>query len=491
MYEVTCFDLNGEVVTSFNQWDTNQVIVIENDNSFFQSAPMFHFCNQKSTVAFGVQSVLKDGKITADVPNILLREPYAITVYIYLYSGTNTQSESSGKTVKIIQLPVRPRPKPTDFAYTDNVQVVFIEDLLDKSNEIYKNVLTVNEDINETKKEIAALSESIGQKSEEATTAAANAKQSEINAKASETIASASADCASTFADRAAESARLTGISETNAHISEINAKDSEAAAKLSEIHASTAEQNTKASEAAAALSEANAENAAEAASASASTAIEKADASAHSAADARASAESVEAYNQLAKSYAVGGTGKRENEDINNAKYYYEQTNQIAAGLGGAILPMGTILFAQLISQTKSAGYMYNISDEFVSDETFKDGGGIHYAAGTNVYYTADGYWDCFAGTGVIVDEELSSTSTNAVQNNAVKSALDKKADLDESGKIPAEQLPVTEIVVDNKLSETSENPVQNKVITEIIGNIESILDDIIGIKDGNEEDY
>ena len=60
----------------------------------------------------------------------------------------------------------------------------------------------------------------------------------------------------------------------------------------------------------------------------------------------------------------------------------------------------MGTISFEELTAQTKESGYMFNISDEFESDNTFKDGGGIKYPAGTNVYYTADGYWDCLAGS-------------------------------------------------------------------------------------------
>ena len=83
----------------------------------------------------------------------------------------------------------------------------------------------------------------------------------------------------------------------------------------------------------------------------------------------------------------------------MDNAKYYYQQIKQINEGLGG-LIPMGTISFEELKSQSKKSGYMYNISDEFESDNTFKDGGNIKYPAGTNIYYTADGYWDCLAGS-------------------------------------------------------------------------------------------
>lgn len=108
---------------------------------------------------------------------------------------------------------------------------------------------------------------------------------------------------------------------------------------------------------------------------------------------------ENSELNAKIARSYAVGDTDHRVGENVDNAKYYYQQAKQISEGLGG-LIPMGTIAFADLHLQTKVAGYMFNISDEFVSDSTFKDGGDIRYPTGTNVYYTADGYWDCLSGS-------------------------------------------------------------------------------------------
>ena len=108
---------------------------------------------------------------------------------------------------------------------------------------------------------------------------------------------------------------------------------------------------------------------------------------------------ENSELNAKIARSYAVGATDHRVGENVDNAKYYYQQAKQISEGLGG-LIPMGTIAFDDLHLQTKVAGYMFNISDEFVSDSTFKDGGDIRYPTGTNVYYTADGYWDCLSGS-------------------------------------------------------------------------------------------
>lgn len=76
------------------------------------------------------------------------------------------------------------------------------------------------------------------------------------------------------------------------------------------------------------------------------------------------------------------------------------ERTSEIIVDVGNALIPKGTVTFEELIAVDKATGYLYNISNDFVSDERFRDGGNKNYAAGTNVYYTADGMWDCLAST-------------------------------------------------------------------------------------------
>ena len=108
-----------------------------------------------------------------------------------------------------------------------------------------------------------------------------------------------------------------------------------------------------------------------------------------------------VEDYAILSKSYAVGGTGTRENEDIDNAKYYYEQAKHISQG-GNGLVPLGTIAFENLPTEDILTNAMYNISNDFTSDERFLDGGGILYGKGSNVFYTVDGKWDVLAASDV-----------------------------------------------------------------------------------------
>lgn len=117
---------------------------------------------------------------------------------------------------------------------------------------------------------------------------------------------------------------------------------------------------------------------------------------------NARLSEEAAEEWATKSKSYAVGGTGTRAEEDVDNSKYYYEQARRVSEGLSGALLPMGTIAFEQLAAVDKRPGDMYNISDAFVTDDSFVEGEGHHYPVGTNVYCTADNLWDCLAGATV-----------------------------------------------------------------------------------------
>ena len=145
MFEVNCIDAYGETISALTQWDTNQSIIIEDCG--FESAPIFHFCNKLSERALGVQSVLNktNGKLTVDIPNSLLREPYPITVYIYLYKNKenpegNHGQDIRGKTVEIINIPIRPRLQPTDYEYSDNINVVYIEDLIAEVHQFHDEV---------------------------------------------------------------------------------------------------------------------------------------------------------------------------------------------------------------------------------------------------------------------------------------------------------------------------------------------------------------
>jgi hypothetical protein len=206
------------------------------------------------------------------------------------------------------------------------------------------------------------------------------AAMSEINAKASENAAKAS---------------------ETAAKTSETNAKASETAAAKSATAAAISETNAKASEKSASQSAATATSEAASASQSASTAIDKATIATQKATEIIGKAESAADSATKAQSYAVGGTGSREGEDSDNAKYYYEQSKDVSEGLKGGLQPHGTVAFADLPALSDvNSGWMYNISDEFTTTDEFKEGAGNVIPTGANIYKTSDDKWDVLAGT-------------------------------------------------------------------------------------------
>jgi len=235
------------------------------------------------------------------------------------------------------------------------------------------------------------------------------------SATASAKKAEIMADNAGKYADEAQVCVVAVTASETNAKASEAAAKASEDEAKASESNAkvsqtaaedakkaaATSETNAKASEVSASESAATATEKATSASESADIATEKADIATQKASEIIGKAESAAASATKAESYAVGGTGSREGEDTDNAQYYYEQIKRVSQGLNG-IIPMGTVAFADLPASGMENGWMYNISDDFTSDDRFNDGGGIYYGKGNNVIWTSEGKWDVTAGSGV-----------------------------------------------------------------------------------------
>lgn len=226
-----------------------------------------------------------------------------------------------------------------------------------------------------------------------AKTSETNAKDSETKAKESAMSSDKNAVLSKSYAvggtstrtgentDNAKYYKEQSQVSQNQAAVSATGAASSAEKASTSEKNAKASESNAKTSETHAKTSEINAQS---------------------SAVKASASSDTAGAGAKAAESYAVGGTGTRTGENIDNAKYYKEQAERIAQELPGGLIPDGTITFAELPKTSKN-GYMYNISDDFVTTNKFKDGAGLAYPAGTNVYYTADGYWDCLPGSSVM----------------------------------------------------------------------------------------
>lgn len=130
MYEVQCLDLDGNTIDNFFQWDCSQHIVIELkgcDEKYLSNNPEVHFTNKtreeallcrSSTKKSGVNANTEGDIIIAEVPNILLQEPYPILVYVYLTDNENFRNQ---RTILYSEIPVRKRQKPSDYLYIENI----------------------------------------------------------------------------------------------------------------------------------------------------------------------------------------------------------------------------------------------------------------------------------------------------------------------------------------------------------------------------------
>ena len=216
----------------------------------------------------------------------------------------------------------------------------------------------------------------------------------------------------------------------------------------------------------------ANSAKAAATAETNASTYKTNAASSANTAETARTAAET---YKNNAQTY------------MNNAKSYMDAAKTAAASITGALKPKGTVTFANLpnISSVET-GAMYNISTAFTSvEKLFKDGGKIQYPAGTNVYKTEDGMWDCLGGelsdylmkadidTAVeeaMPDYTTSSSLQELVSGESVKSAL---------GKIKTAVKNVITIV--KLLGSTDISKIGNGTVTGAISNHATTINNVI----------
>ena len=191
-----------------------------------------------------------------------------------------------------------------------------------------------------------------------------------------------------------------------------------------------------------------------------------------------------VEDYAILSKSYAVGGTGTRENEDIDNAKYYYEQAKHISQG-GNGLVPLGTIAFENLPTEDILTNAMYNISNDFTSDERFLDGGGILYGKGSNVFYTVDGKWDVLAASDVKgikgeAEDTFRQGNVNITKGNIGLENVDNTSDADKP--ISNEQQAEFDRI-DSLLGNTDISAIGDGTITGAVSTLNSNLNNKIKV--------
>ena len=156
------------------------------------------------------------------------------------------------------------------------------------------------------------------------------------------------------------------------------------------------------------------------------------------SAKSADASEKSAVSSSSLAKSYAVGGTGTRDGEDTDNAKYYAEQAKN-ASDVGALSKIVDNHISDKIVHMTESEhGVVSKLGESAEGSLTYNgseikpsvattESTGVVKPDGTTITADEDGTLHGVAE--VTVDDTISSESTNPVQNKVVKKYVDDKA--------------------------------------------------------------
>lgn len=120
MPTIKCYDKYGIELDHLTQWDINVSLKIHDFP--YEIAPVCHFASRFDKTAKTVTSTLSDKTVSVQVPNILLTENKPIKVFVFLYDS----EEDTGRTIYTIDLPVSAKPKPDDYEYSDNIEIIEI-----------------------------------------------------------------------------------------------------------------------------------------------------------------------------------------------------------------------------------------------------------------------------------------------------------------------------------------------------------------------------
>lgn len=363
MYEIMCFDKYGNSIDEFVQWDTNIVMYIDWEHN---CTPIFQFGNTKSDRLLVVkgEAVNIENKNVArvSVPNILLQQAYPIIGFVYLESEVDgNEHYYVGKTEYNFNIPVRAKNKPSDYKFSENTE--------------YISWVNLQEELRERIADLDSEADVYYNKTREYI--------DEIDSETNEYYNKIRDDIAE-LEDNSRE--HITELENSSREFLEELENNSREYIDELESNLGTAKNNANIA--------VNAKN------------------------DSVIAKENSESASVLSQSYAVGGTNTRDNEDIDNSKYYYLKTKDVSENFGGGFIPKGTIVFSELEYVEKYVGYVYQISDNFYTDDTFKCGAGVEYDAGTKVYWTSDGKWDCFINEmkDTVYAEDYDNTSEDEV---------------------------------------------------------------------------
>lgn len=271
-----------------------------------------------------------------------------------------------------------------------------------------------------------------------------------------QSAAAQSATAAKNAQDAAEAAQGKAEDAQAAAEAAQTKAETAQSKAETAQSKAETAQGKAESAQSAAESAAASASGSASAAASSASAAALSEDASAEYEAGAKTAASSAAANGKLSESWAVGGTGTRDGEDTNNAKYWAMAAQGAAGGgvtsfngRGGAVVPkQGDYTAAMVGADAQGAAQTVQGNLNTHAENTIKHITAAERTAwngkqnaltfdttpteGSTNPVTSGGVKAALddVQSGLVLDDTPTANSSNLVKSGGVKSALDLKQD-------------------------------------------------------------
>lgn len=118
-----CYDQYGLPISHLTQWDSNVILKLHNYK--LGAAPVVHFSNENDESSKTVFSTIDNEVVSVVVPNILLTNAGMLDVCVFQYDSET----DDGHVVRRYRLPIAAKPKPDDYEYVDNTEVIELSTL--------------------------------------------------------------------------------------------------------------------------------------------------------------------------------------------------------------------------------------------------------------------------------------------------------------------------------------------------------------------------
>ena len=162
-----------------------------------------------------------------------------------------------------------------------------------------------------------------------------------------------------------------------------------------------------------------------------------------------------------------------------NNSEYWAGQSQ---AATQGALKYKGSCLFANIPTTGLNQGDMWNIEDDFTTDNRFQEGSGIPVKAGSNIAWNSNSKWDVLAMQKIYSLSDLTDTVISSPTDGEVLT-YDNVSGKWENKPISVSSIDADDVVYDNTASGLTATDAQ-AALDEIVGDVNTVqsnIDDVV----------